>query len=123
MPSKTAIIQRAEHTATHTEIQLQNGDILLMRPFLYLSPGDELEFAPSLKDFEHVYKIAGDMYSGEHRKVTIYPPYSRTEIICIPPHRFKVTFRERLSSKDWKAAKFLAALSWGKKSRHHGTQN
>ena len=39
--------------------------------------------------------------------ITIFPPYNVIETIDISPHKLVVSFRERLSEKDWKQAKRL----------------
>ena len=105
--SETVLIERVKHLSTGTEIHLQGGTTIVIRPFLYLSQGDKLEFAPSIQQFEQVNKLILEKATGSERKVKIYPPYSKSEIVCVAPHRFEVVFRERISGKDWQSAKLL----------------
>jgi len=104
---ETVIIERVKHLSSHTEISLEDGRNLTMRPFIYLAQGDRLEFIPSVEQSRQVNKLIIEKATGTERKVKLNPPYSKSEVICIAPHKFKVVFRERISISDWRSAKIL----------------
>lgn len=90
-----------------TEVKLEGGCEIQLRPFIYVKKDDILEFIPSVESFIKINKIFKDKATGELRKIKIHPAYSFKETIFLDPHKFVVTFRERLNSKDWKKVKEL----------------
>lgn len=91
-----------------TIIHPQDGSPIMLRPYLYVLPGDVLEFHPSKANFTDVYKLT--QFSSSNApldKVRIYPPYSQSCWVHVPPHRFLVTFRERQGPSDLRATRAL----------------
>lgn len=91
-----------------TEVYLTDGRRLDLPPFIYIWEGDIVEVSLSQgkpvlvrKLLRHGGTIANPLW------VTILPPYCASETIYVPPHKFSVTFRERLSPQDWQQAKRL----------------
>ncbi len=91
----------------HTLLKLNNGDDVKLRPYIYVKLGDRIEFIPSVHCFRKIYKIINNKTTGKIRKIKLHPPYCKKEVIYIPPHKFVVTFRERLNYHDWEGAKEL----------------
>lgn len=91
-----------------TEVYLTDGRRLDLPPFIYIWEGDIVEVSLSQgkpvavrRLLRHGGTIANPLW------VTILPPYCASETIHVPPHKFSVTFRERLSPQDWQQAKRL----------------
>ncbi|AMM40025.1 ABC transporter ATP-binding protein [Candidatus Desulfofervidus auxilii] len=101
------LIKGVRSTGHFTEIILQDGYNIKLRPFIYVKKGDFLEFLPSIKKFQEVYKIFDDKATSELKKIKIHPPYCTKETIYLGAHRFNVIFRERINSNDWKKIKEL----------------
>lgn len=101
-----------------TKLTLEDSSKICLRPFLYVKKGDVLEFIPSLENFREIYKIFNDRATGETKKVKLHPPYSKNETIFLPPHEFKVIFRERYDSKDWERFKDLEQFHYRGKGLH-----
>ena len=91
----------------YTLLKLNDGSETKLRPYLYVKPGNKIEFIPDLDCFNEIYKIINDKTTGKIRKIKLHPPYCKKEVIHIPPHKFAVIFRERLNYHDWKKAKEL----------------
>ena len=100
-------VESVKSNGDHTILKLQENREVSLRPFIYVKPGDLLEFVPKLEHFNKVDKILTDKATGLKRHIKLYPPYSVSEIVVVPPHQLRLTFRERLSSKDWRHAKLL----------------
>jgi len=100
-------VESVESDGDRTVLKLQKNREVSLRPFIYVKPGDLLEFVPKLRYFNKVDKIIIDKATGLKRHIKLYPPYSVSEMVAIPPHQLRLTFRERLSSKDWRSAKLL----------------
>lgn len=100
-------IESVKSSEYFTEVKLQEGREIRLRPFIYVKEGDTLEFVPSLENFIEVNKVFKDRATGEFKKIKIHPPYCEKETIFINPHKFEVTFRERINSKDWEKVKEL----------------
>lgn len=106
------IIENIKSTGYFTDIKFQGGYEIRLRPFIYLKKGDTLEFIPSLKNFTKVNKIFKDKKTGKLTKIKIYPPYFVKETIFLDPHKFEITFRERVNSRDWEKAKELETFHY-----------
>jgi hypothetical protein len=104
---ETLRVNSIKSTGNYTSVKLEDGYKVNLRPYIYVKGGDILEFIPSVEAFEEVNKIITEKGTGLTKKIKIHPPYCKTEIVCVSPHRFTVTFRERYSVKDWKSAIFL----------------
>lgn len=102
-----AIIERIRHLSSSTEVYVRGDIRVILSPYRYLAQGDKLEFVPSIRQFEQVDKLILEKATMCERRIKIYPPYSRSEIVCVAPHCFEVIFRERRSNKDWQSAKLL----------------
>lgn len=100
-------VEKVKSNSSFTEVELQGGLVIRLRPFIYVRKGDMLEFIPSVEDFTEVEKIFENKATGECKKVTIHPPYSKKETIFLGDHKFEVTFRERANTKDWEKVKGL----------------
>lgn len=101
------IIEQVRAGRNSTKVRLQGDIELELRPFAYVKPTDVLEFIPSLDSYKEVFKVFEDRATGEPKKVRVYPPYEKKEIIYLPPHQFEVSFRERRDSEDWERVKYL----------------
>jgi len=100
-------VESVKSNGDHTSLKLHGNREVSLRPFIYIKPGDLLEFVPNLEHFKKVNKILTDKATGLRKHIKLYPPYSVSETLVIPPHQVRLTFRERLSSKDWRRAKLL----------------
>ena len=100
-------IENIKSSGCFTQVKLQGGHEIRLRPFIYVKKGDILEFLPSFENFKEVNKVFKDEATGEYKKIKIYPPYCVKETIFLPPHKFEVIFRERFNSKDWEKVKEL----------------
>jgi ABC-type dipeptide/oligopeptide/nickel transport system ATPase subunit/GNAT superfamily N-acetyltransferase len=103
-----AEIAKVRKRSRTTEVRLADGRQLKLPPFIYIREGDIAEVSLSQgkpvlvrKRLRHGGTIADPLW------VTVLPPYCISETIHVPPHEFNITFRERLSSKDWQKAKRL----------------
>ncbi len=94
-------------TNTKTVIKLAGSREVTLRPYIYLKIGDSLEFIPNINAYKKIYKRFVDKSTGSNKHVKVFPPYSVTQTVSIPPHELRVTFRERISGSDWKKAKVL----------------
>lgn len=103
----TQEVSHIKHSDNITQIQLANSEKLSLQPHVYVRERDIVDVFWNNGMLSDVYKYVKHGTNGHVQKVRIYPPYSRTELIYVPPHVLKVTIRERLSSKDWRAAKML----------------
>jgi len=101
------IIKRVKNGRNYTEIILQGGREVQLRPFAYVKPMDILEFIPSFGGYKEIYKVFEDRATGELKKIRVHPPYEKKETIYLPPHEFEVTFRERKDSEDWERVRYL----------------
>ena len=105
--SEATVVEQVRHLSKHTDIKLQDGRAIVVRPFLYLHKGDRLEFVPNINQFDDIYKLVIERDTGVEKKIRVYPPYSKSEIVCVAPHCFEVVFRERTSVQDWESARLL----------------
>lgn len=105
--SVTLEVESVRKNGNYTLLKLNNGDEVKLRPYLYVKPGNRIEFIPNTHCFSGIYKIINDRTTGEIKKIKLYPPYRKKEVIHVPPHKFVVTFRERLNYHDWGKAKEL----------------
>ena len=99
-----AAVKRSDR---RTMVFADDGVQIELRPYLYLLPGNVLRFHPNKEDFEEVHKLVQASSDGTPKRVRIYPPYSKSCWVHVPPHKFVVTFRERKGSKDHRAIKSL----------------
>jgi ABC-type lipoprotein export system ATPase subunit/GNAT superfamily N-acetyltransferase len=53
-----------------------------------------------------VTKVAFDALEQKEHRVKLFPPYSVTHDIVVPPHKLRVTFFER-TNPDWRGARLL----------------
>jgi len=104
---ETLRVNSIKSTGNYTSVKLENGYKVNLRPYIYVKAGDILEFIPSVEAFEEVNKIITEKSTGLTKKIKIHPPYCKTETVCVPPHCFQVTFRERSSARDWESARLL----------------
>lgn len=100
-------IKKVKYARNKTFINFYNGSKIALRPFIYIKEGDLLEFLPSIENYEKIYKVFKDKASDKLKKIKIFPPYKKEEKVIMPPHCFKVIFRERKSPKDWEEIKDL----------------
>lgn len=100
-------IESLKSSGYFTQVKLQNGYEIKLRPYIYIKKGDVLEFIPSVTNFAEINKTFRDKATGEFKKIKIHPPYCAKETIFLDPHKFEVTFRERANSKDWEKVKEL----------------
>ncbi len=105
--SEIFIVKNLKSYNSFKKIILNNGHELKLRPYVYIKEGDNLEFIPTLEDFKEIFKVFEDKTTKKIKKVRIHPPYNCKEIVCVPPHKFEVIFRERIDSKDWEKVKEL----------------
>jgi len=101
------IIKKFKSNSRYSLVVLDNDKELILRPFIYLKNGDELEFIPSLQDYREINKIFIDKFTNHKKKVKVCPPYERKEFIYIYPHKFELIFRERKNQEDWNKVKEL----------------
>jgi ABC-type lipoprotein export system ATPase subunit/GNAT superfamily N-acetyltransferase len=80
---------------------------LRLSPYVYLRKGDKLEFTPNLAKPVMIRKKFVDKATGQVTRVIVFPPYQEQELIRVPPHAITVTFKERTSPVEWRAAKVL----------------
>ena len=90
-----------------TIVFAEDGTQIELRPYIYLLPGNVLRFWPSKDDFKEVHKLVRATADDVLKSVRVYPPYSKSSWVHVPPHKFMVTFRERGGPKDHKAIKSL----------------
>lgn len=107
MSNTKLIIKKVTTNGRETRVTLHNGTVCNLRPFVYLKAGDELEFAPKVENWISIKKVFKDKATGEQKRVIVEPPYSETETLAVPPHKFEVTFRERKNEADWQPVKSL----------------
>jgi len=105
--SERARVQGVTNLKTQTIILLNSGREVELGAFIYVKRGDILEFSPRVGKFKSVWKITTDKAIGVDRRVCIYPPYSKVELLHIPPHRIEICIRERHNSADWERARPL----------------
>ena len=77
-----------------------------MRPYIYLPFGSVLSFQPGIENFQNVDKLV-TLPDGEPDRVQLFPAYSESCWVHVPPHEFSVTFRERRGASDHRAIKSL----------------
>ncbi|MFX0135976.1 MAG: ATP-binding cassette domain-containing protein [Candidatus Hodarchaeota archaeon] len=94
-------------TDNSTQLTLKNGKTLQLRPFIYIKEGDTIEILPDIDNFKEINKVFIERGKKQITKIRIFPPYEKEQQIIIPPHRFRVIFRERRNSKDWEQIKEL----------------
>lgn len=114
MENKSVIVEvkSVRQNGNYTLLKLNDGNEIKLRPYLYVKPGNKIEFLPNMYYFKKIYKIINDRSTGKIKKIKLHPPYCKKEIIHIPPHKFVVTFRERLNYHDWEQAKELAQFHY-----------
>lgn len=100
-------VSSVERSDNWTRIHLANGKTLHIQPYIYLREGDVVDVFYDSSNLSAVWKHIRFAPAGCPLRVRIYPPYSRTEIVHIPPHTLRVTIRERTSARDWRGAKLL----------------
>jgi hypothetical protein len=75
--------------------------------YLYIAPGNVLEVELSDDGTPlAITKLAFDRLEQKEHRVKLFPPYSVTHDIAVPPHKLRVTFFER-TNPDWKPARLL----------------
>jgi len=102
-----AIVTSIKSSPFHTLVNMEENASVKMRPYIYIRPGDQLEFYPRRDNFKEVFKIANNTLEATRGKVRIYPPYSKSCLVSVPPHSFTVLFRERIQPSDSKAIRLL----------------
>ena len=105
-------IDTVHQTGNYTLLTWDGNNQIRLRPYIYIKPGDVLEFTPSLDSYKEISKIITDKSTSVIKRIKLYPAYHSTETIHIPPHKFRVTFRERLNPSDLRATKALAQFHY-----------
>lgn len=100
-------IERVVRTSSKTIVWLDDSRQLALSPYLYIHEGDILQLISHGREFTAINKVVRSSSSTDTRTVKVFPPYCKTEYVSVPPHVFEITFRGRLSPKDWNTAKLL----------------
>jgi len=103
----TQSVSAVERSDNWTRIHLADGTALHLQPYIYVREGNVIEAFYNGSDLSAVWKQINFAPKECPLRVRIYPSYSRTEVVHVPPHVLRVTIRERTSARDWKAAKLL----------------
>ena len=103
----TQVVSHVQRSGNATRLQLMNGVRLSLHPYIYVHEGDVLDVSFDGESLSEVYRHVKFAPANHSLRVKIYPPYCRTEVLRVPPHKLNVTFRERRSASDWRAAKLL----------------
>src|SRR6266550_3600463 len=104
---KTGTVRKVIVRRTYSLVRLEGGVTLRLSRYVYLRKGDKLEFSPSVAKPVTIRKRFVDKATGQVAHVIVFPPYQGQEVIRIPPHAIAVTFKERTSPVEWRAAKVL----------------
>jgi uncharacterized protein len=105
---RTKTVRAIKQTDTKTTVRMSDRTTLTLAPHVYIHCGDVLEIISNRAgDVLGVSKRVFDKHANRGSKVKIFPPYSVTRGIQIPPHKLNVTFLERTNPRDWQAAKLL----------------
>lgn len=107
MEKNEFIIKKVKSNGNYTLLKLDGEKEIKLRPFIYVKQDDILEFIPCIDDYKEIYKIFEDKSTKEPKKIKIYPPYEKKELIYLPPHKFEIIIRERINAKDWNKIKEL----------------
>jgi len=102
-----AVVSGVRRRRSATLVETEQGQVLRLRPYIYVNHGDLLEIDIENGRIRNVDKVVVDSETGAIFRVKIMPPYLRTQTISVPPHELRVTFRERLAYSDWQQAKIL----------------
>lgn len=100
-------VNKISKYANYSNLVFTDNKTVKLDPYINVKEGDILEFTPSFEKFKSIKKIIQDPDSKVTRKVKVFPSYRKIETISVPPHKFKIIFRERYSNKDWKTVKNL----------------
>src|SRR5438132_6277287 len=92
---------------TYAEVTLSSGRALKLSPYVYLKRGDTLEFSPGPTKFRTIHRVFNDRATKRAERVVVHPPYQAKEVLSLPPHVLRVTFKERTHPDEWQAAKVL----------------
>jgi GNAT superfamily N-acetyltransferase len=90
-----------------THISLDDGQNIELPPFTYVRAGDKVDVQFRGRDVMTVDKLLTFSPDGVEPRARLFPQYIRSEVIELQPYSITVTFRERRSKADWKAAKSL----------------
>ena len=101
-------VKTVKHYSKRTEVVLEDGRKLDLPPFCYVREGDSLAIYPSVSKPKQIKKLLSNGYRAKKpASVTLLPSYHATETIILPPHNFKIAFRQRTSERDWQQARRL----------------
>ena len=100
------VVASVKSSGSRTVVFSEDGRCVEMRPYIYLPVGSVLSFRPNIENFQNVDKLV-TLPAGELDRVQLYPAYSKTSLVHVPPHEFSVTFRERRGPSDHRAIKSL----------------
>ena len=106
-PAELVTVKCVKNSDKKTVVLSDSGAQIELRPYLYLLPGNVLSFKPSVIHFEEINKVIDATPDYPPGVVRIYPPYSKSRWVHVPPHKFLVTFRERVGRSDLRATKSL----------------
>ena len=105
--AELVIVKHVKSSHNRTTIVSDSCELIELRPYIYLVPGNVLSFKPSKSCFDEISKVIEGTSTSRPSNVRIYPPYCKSRWVHVPPHKFLVTFRERAGRKDLKATKSL----------------
>lgn len=107
-PTGEEIVRAVSQNDSRTVITTSGEHALHVPPHAYVQPGDVLNVVRDRTGvLVAVNKLVWDKYDNAPDQVKLFPPYSVTREIHVPPHNICVTFMERTNPKDWQAAKLL----------------
>ncbi|GAH07815.1 unnamed protein product, partial [marine sediment metagenome] len=94
----TQSVSAVERSDNWTRIHLADGTALHLQPYIYVREGNVIEAFYNGSDLSAVWKQINFAPKECPLRVRIYPSYSRTEVVHVPPHVLRVTIRERTSA-------------------------
>lgn len=103
--TRSVLVKNVLNRDTATLVTFENDEKISLPPYLYIGEGNILEVKSTADKLHSVRKVVGGKEKNEF--VKLFPPYSKTETVVVPPHKLKVTFRERSSASDLRAIKLL----------------
>ena len=94
-------------TSQQLSVALSDGRTLSLNPFTYVKVGSRLVEQHRNGALIAIDKMVDFAPAGSPKSVRIHPTYRCEEAVVLPPHKLRVTFRERANTLDWKAARLL----------------
>jgi len=91
----------------YLRVRLANGRTIRIHPYAYVKIGDTLEIEGSGEAPIRVSKLIIRTTPAMTDRFPIWPPYRSSMAVELPPHRLELIFREKLSERDWVAARNL----------------